>query len=87
MYIVQANFKASGSVNKTLYMAYQKKWRSNREANRDKFHFKKNGNHFFKIATDRIAEGIPKNNGEHFGGKILALFGGHFFCGRMTLFF
>ena len=26
----------------------------------------------------RIAEGIKKNNGEHFGGEILALFGRKF---------
>ena len=59
-------------------------WRSKREvnrgksrqitANRGKFHSENNGDHFFKrsrwIATDRIAEGLPKNNGDHFGGEI-----------------
>ena len=32
---------------------------------------------FLKIATDRIAEGHPKKNGDHFGGEIVALFGVH----------
>ena len=37
--------------------------------------------------TDRIAEGHPKNNGDHSGGEILALFGDPHCCGRMTSFF
>ena len=32
-----------------------------------------------KLATDRITEGIQKNNGDHYGGQILALFSDHFF--------
>ena len=39
------------------------------------------------FATDRIAEGIPKNNGDHFGGELLAVFGDHLFCDCMTLFY
>ena len=42
---------------------------------------------FRKIATDRIAVGIPKNNGDHSGDEIVALFGMHLFGGRMTIFF
>ena len=34
----------------------------------------------------RIEEGRPKNNGGHFEGEILALFGDHLFCGRMGFF-
>ena len=70
-------------------------------ANRDKFHSENNGDHFFKksrriatdrdgsrqIATDRIVEVCPKKNGDHSGGEILAYFGVHHFCGRMTIFF
>ena len=43
---------------------------------------------FRKIATDRIAEGHPKNNGDHFGGEIVALFGVHHFgaCGAIYFF-
>ena len=55
----------------------KKKWRSDREANRGKsrqnsanFVLKKWRSLFKKIATDRIAEGIPENNGDHFGGEI-----------------
>ena len=29
---------------------------------------------------------VRKNNGDHFGGQLLALFGDHFFCGCMTFF-
>ena len=36
---------------------------------------------------DRIAEGIPKNNGDHFAGEIVAVFGVHHFDGRMTILF
>ena len=36
---------------------------------------------------DRIAESHPKNNGDHFAGEMLALFGDHFFCGRLTFIF
>ena len=69
-------------------------WRSNRgksrqiSANLGKFRFKNNGDHFFKkIATDRIAEGLPKNNGNHFEGEIKALFGVHHFSERRAIFF
>ena len=57
-------------------------------ANRGKFHSENNGDHFFKkITTDRIVEVRPKKNGNHSGGEILAYFGMHHFCGRMTIFF
>ena len=36
---------------------------------------------------DRIAEGRTKNNGDHFGGEIVAVFGVHLFGGRMTISF
>ena len=39
---------------KIRQISFKKKWRSL----------------FKKIATDRIAEGIPENNGDHFGGEI-----------------
>ena len=39
------------------------------------------------MATDRIAEGLPKNNGDHFGGEIVALFGVHHFCARRAIYF
>ena len=49
-----------------------------------KFHFLKKWRSLFrKIATDRIAEAHPKNNGDHFGGGIVALF----WCMRGNLFF
>ena len=68
-------------------------WRSKRQiaANRGKSRqipFRKQWRSlFFKIATDRIAEVRPKKNGDHSGGEILAYFGVHHFCGRMTIFF
>ena len=40
-----------------------------------------------KIVKDRIAGGIPKNNGYHFGGEIVAVFGGHHFCEYVTFSF
>ena len=36
---------------------------------------------------DRIAEGCSENNGDHFGGQILAIFGVHHFSGRRAFFF
>ena len=36
---------------------------------------------------DRIAEGHPKNNGDHFGGEIVALFGVHNFSARRAILF
>ena len=36
---------------------------------------------------DRIVEVRPKKNDDHSGGEILAYFGVHHFCGRMTIFF
>ena len=67
----------------------KKKWRSNREANRGKLR-EIAGNFVLKtmaIATDRIAEGHPKNNGDHFGGEIVALFGVHHFGARGAIYF
>ena len=40
-----------------------------------------------RIATDHIVEVRPKKNGDHSGGEILAYFGVHRFCGRMSIFF
>ena len=59
-------------------------WRSKREVNRGKSRqiaansiqktmaitFLKDRDGSRRIATDRIAEGLPKNNGDHFGGEI-----------------
>ena len=32
----------------------------------------------------QIGKCLQKRNGNHFGGHLLALFGDHFFCGRIT---
>ena len=50
----------------------KKKWRSYREVDGGKSRqipFRKKSL-FLKITTDRIAEGIPENNGDHFEGEI-----------------
>ena len=79
----------------------KKKRRSDHEANRGKSRqiaakcdkirqisfLKKWRSLFRKIATDRIAEGHPKNNGDHFGGEIVALFGVHHFGARGAIYF
>ena len=52
---------ANANRGKSTQISFYKQWRS----------------FFRKIATDRIAEGIPKNNGDHFGGELLALLGDH----------
>ena len=76
-------------------------WRSKREVNRGKSRqitansiqktmaitFLKNRDGSRRIATDRIVEVHPKKNGDHSGGEILAYFGVHHFCGRMTISF
>ena len=49
--------------------------------------FLKNRDGSRRIAMDRIVEVRPKKNGDHSGGEILAYFGVHHFCGRMTNFF
>ena len=84
----------SGSMNKseiTYSPPTKELWRSKREVNRGKSRqipFRKQWRSLFKkIATDRIVEVRPKKNGDHSGGEILAYFGMHHFCGRMTIFF
>ena len=59
--------------------ASKKQWRSNHQVKR--------GKSWQITATDRIAEGIQKNNGNHFGGELLALFGNHLFCECMNFFY
>ena len=57
-------------------------------ANFGKFRFKNNGDHFFeKIVTDRIAEGLPKKNGDHSGGEILAVWCAPFLWSHDNFFF
>ena len=69
----------------------KKLWRYKREVNRGKSRqipFRKQWRSLFlKIATDRIAGGIPKNYGDHFGEEIIAHFGVHHFCECETFFF
>ena len=52
-------------------------------ANHGKFHSK---NMFLKNREGSHTETRPKNNGDHFGGEIVAVFGILHFCGRMIFF-
>ena len=53
-----------------------------------RFCFRNNGDHFFeKSQPIALQRAFQKNNGEHFGGEILAHSGDHLFHGRMTFFF
>ena len=42
---------------------------------------------FLKNRTDPIAEARPKNNGDHFRGEIVTVFGVHHTSGCMASFF
>ena len=66
---------------KSRQIPFRKQWRSHLK----KIATDRDGSR--RIATDRIVEVRPEKNGDHSGGEILAYFGVHHFCGRMTIFF
>ena len=45
------------------------------------------GEFFNQLRRIAKTKGIQKNNGDHFGGELLALFGDHLFCECMTFFY
>ena len=85
MYIV-SNPSSTSVTNYSITLSGPTKelWRSKREVNRGKSRqiaansiqktmaitFLKDRDGSRRIAMDRIAEGLPENNGDHFGGEI-----------------